>query len=224
VAAQIGLNGALQSLNVISVVQSAQVMDVALSALLGRSCGLNLTPFRNTIDGSPIAGSDHVFSCIDAANLAGGNGWGCHVVISLGYVIVAAMAIPCGRWNLDDNMIIQRGAFVLTVGCWLVWLVAALTALASDDDLGAGNGTRHGGGNGTAHAAFSLPAINLDARLGTQAGVLGRKPERPTRELLCYEPRARPRRTRRRHPTYADALPRSLWLWVWLCVWLWLWL
>ena len=44
---QVGLNGALQSLNIISVVQSAQVMDAAISAIFGKSCGLNLTPFQN---------------------------------------------------------------------------------------------------------------------------------------------------------------------------------
>ena len=47
VAAQVGLNGALQSLNLISVIQSAQVMDNLISAIFGHSYALNLTPFAN---------------------------------------------------------------------------------------------------------------------------------------------------------------------------------
>ena len=47
VAAQVGLNGALQSLNIISVIQSAQVMDNALSVMFGSSVALNLTPFKS---------------------------------------------------------------------------------------------------------------------------------------------------------------------------------
>ena len=70
--------------------------------------GLNLTPFTNHIlEGnatSPVAvpGSADFFSCVDTSHLTqgGGNGWGCHVVITLGFVVTAAMAIPCGRWNL----------------------------------------------------------------------------------------------------------------------------
>ena len=155
-AAQVGLNGALQSLNIISVVQSAQVMDVAISAIFGRSCALNLTPFANVLNSTLVRGSDQMLSCIDATDLSGGNGWGCHMVVTLGYVLTAAMAIPCGRWNLDDNMVIQRIAFILTVGCWLTWLTAALSALWSGD-----------------HVPAPLPAVNHDGATGSVAGVLG---------------------------------------------------
>ena len=154
-AAQVSLNGALQSLNIISVVQSAQVMDVAISALFGRTCGLNLTPFPNVLNSTvgTIEGSDRFLSCINTADLTDGNGWGCHVVVTLGFVLTAAMAIPCGRWNLDDNMIIQQVAFVLTVGCWLTWLVASVYGIANYDT--------------------ALPAINTEPNTGTMAGVLG---------------------------------------------------
>lgn len=162
-AAQVGLNGALQSLCVISVVQSAQVMDVFISAVAGKTCGLNLTPFANILVGSTaIAGSDSFASCVDAADLSNGNAWGCHVVLSVGFALTAAMAIPCGRWNLDDNMIIQRVAFVLTCLCWLTWLVAALSAIGGGDDAG---------GNRT--ALTPLPAVNNDPNTGSVAGVLG---------------------------------------------------
>lgn len=86
---QLGLCGALQSLNIISVIQSAQVMDVAISALFGKSCAINLSPFANTwpnATGQPqtIEGSTEVLSCFDTVDLSGGNAWGCHVVLSLG--------------------------------------------------------------------------------------------------------------------------------------------
>ena len=134
-AAQVGLNGALQSLNIISVIQSAQVMDNAISAIFGSSCALNLTPFKNYLADnsgtrSYVAGSDHVWSCIDTSSLDAGNGWGCHVVLTVGYVLTAGMAIPCGLFNLDDNMIVQKVAFVLTLGCWIVWIVASFTAMS----------------------------------------------------------------------------------------------
>ena len=163
--AQVGLNGALQSLNIISVVQSAQVMDVAISAIFGKTCALNLTPYQNVLSGHVVSGSAKFLSCIDTSNLSSGNGWGCHVVLSLGFVLTGAMAIPCGRWNLDDNMIIQRGAFVLTVCCWLVWLVASLSSLGGD---------AHGGSGNTTWASTSyLPAINTNPTTGSVAGVLG---------------------------------------------------
>ena len=156
-AAQVGLNGALQALNIISVVQSAQVMDVAISALFGKTCALNLTPFPITDPSNhsapTVAGSNSFFSCFNTADLSGGNAWGCHVVLTLGFALTATMAIPCGRWNLDDNMIIQRGAFVLTVFCWVVWLVACLSSLSS--------------------SSTPLPAINTNPVTGSVAGVLG---------------------------------------------------
>eukprot|EP00908_Phaeocystis_cordata_P004456 Transcript_14838.p1 GENE.Transcript_14838~~Transcript_14838.p1 ORF type:complete len:611 (+),score=262.14 Transcript_14838:70-1902(+) len=162
IAAQVGLNGALQSLNVISVIQSAQVMDTLLSAVFGQSYGLNLTPFANVwnvtgANGSSaletIPGSAIVFSAFDATDLSGGSAWGCHVVVSLGYVLTLLMAVPCGRWNLDDNMSIQKVAFVLTLLCWLVWIIAALSSVP--------------------RAAQPVPVINADPQTGSQAAVLG---------------------------------------------------
>ena len=45
IAAQIGLNGALQALNIISVVQSAHVLDKLIAQLFDRTCAFDLTPF-----------------------------------------------------------------------------------------------------------------------------------------------------------------------------------
>lgn len=111
IAAQIGLNGALQSLNIISVVQSAQVMDNAISAIFGQSCGFNLTPFGiDSTDGNStlLSASTDFWSCLDTNDVTGsGNGWGCHVILSMGYIVALAITLPMGYFNLDDNMIVQ---------------------------------------------------------------------------------------------------------------------
>jgi len=173
-AAQLGLNGALQSLNIISVIQSAQVMDGLVAELFGKSCGINITPFETTWThetwtngtftngtwtngtwtsvATPLAGSSDFFSCVDVSDVSQGNAWGCHVVLTLGFVMTAAMAIPAGHWNLDDNMVIQRVAFVLTVVCWIIWMVGTLAQ---------------------ADGSRSLPAINNDPNTGSMAGVVG---------------------------------------------------
>lgn len=163
IASQIGLNGALQSLNIISVIQSAQVMDNAISAIFGKSCGLSLTPFSNTCTTDPddqgntqsytCPGSEDVWSCVDTSDIGNGNAWGCHVVLTFGFIVTAAMAIPAGRYNLDDNMIIQRVAFVLTVACWVIWLIAIFTAGTEPQE--------------------ALPAINTNSQTGSIAGVVG---------------------------------------------------
>lgn len=160
VASQVGLNGALQALNIISVVQSAQVMDSAISMVFGTTCGLNLTPFQGVwTDGGGashnVAGSTDVFSCVDMSNIDTGNPWGCHVVISAGYLLVMAMAVPCGRWNLDDNMNIQVVAASLTACCWGIWIAGSLSKI------------------GELEATPGLPAVNSDADTGSQAAWLG---------------------------------------------------
>jgi len=159
VAAQVGLNGALQSLNIISVIQSAQVMDNALSVMFGSSVALNLTPFKSvwTDDDGVSHNIDHstdFLSFFNTNELDRGNAWGCHVVITAGFLIVAAMAIPCGRWNLDDNMIIQIAAFFLTIVCWIFWILVSMMSAPAD-------------------AFTTLPPINKNSSTGSQAAVLG---------------------------------------------------
>merc|ERR1712070_8659 len=85
--------------------------------------------------------------------MGNGNAWGCHVVLTFGFIVTAAMAIPAGRYNLDDNMIIQRVAFILTVACWVIWLIAIFTAGTEPQE--------------------ALPAINTNSQTGSIAGVVG---------------------------------------------------
>ena len=156
-AAQIGLNGALQALNIISVIQSVQVMDQAISAIWGKSCGFNLTPFSLTGAEGPMHESTEFWTCIDANSLSNGNAWGCHCIISIGFIICVLITIPIGRWNLDDNMVIQVGAFALTILCWLVWFIASCWSK-----------------NFTAYDDWKIPAVTDSSYdYSSQAGVLG---------------------------------------------------
>ncbi|EDQ86967.1 uncharacterized protein MONBRDRAFT_27795 [Monosiga brevicollis MX1] len=110
VAAQIGLSGALQSLNIISVVQSAQVMDNAISAIFHKSCGLNLSPFPVHFANASLPAATEFWSCIDTNHVdVDGNAWGCHVVLTAGYLFALLLTVPMGYFNLDDNMIVQAG-------------------------------------------------------------------------------------------------------------------
>jgi len=161
IAAMIGLVGSLMALVIISVVQSVQVMDNLLATIFGKTCGMNLTPFQNvwkndTGTAFDVAHSTTFFACIDTNNLSGGNAWGCHIVLTLGYVLVASMAIPCGVFNLDDNMIIQQIAFWLTMLCWVIWIIASFSNDRSMNSISGG-----------------LVAVNNDVNTGSIAGVLG---------------------------------------------------
>jgi len=163
VLSQISLNGALQSLNVISVIQSAQVMDNTIAAIFTKTCGFNLSPFAisavNSSNVSDLVG-DGVFasslefvSCIDSNDVSNGNPWGCHVVLSAGFVVALAITVPMGIFNLDDNMIVQVVAFVLTVVCWIIWFIAYF--FARDD------------------GQWTLDAVATGRSWNSQAGVLG---------------------------------------------------
>eukprot|EP00056_Hartaetosiga_gracilis_P022065 m.28030 g.28030 ORF g.28030 m.28030 type:complete len:612 (-) comp9419_c0_seq1:127-1962(-) len=162
IAAQIGINGALQSLNIISVIQSAQVMDAAISVIFGKSCGFNISPFavaplsNSTFNSTVLSGSTEFWSCIDVANVLAGNAWGCHIIITMGFLVCILIALPMGYFKLDDNMIIQEGAFILTILSWLVWFVACLFS----KNFTNGN--------------WKIPAVtNSKLPYASQAGVLG---------------------------------------------------
>lgn len=155
---QIGLNGALQALNIISVIQSAQVMDSAVAALFGKSCALNMTPFQNVLHGSVVPESTDIFSCTDVNDVTNGSAWGCHVVLSVGFVVVLALTVPWGMFNLEDNIIYQNVAFVLLILVSLMWVGVCVIAIVANPR--------------TAYWT-NLPAVNTDPATGSQAAVLG---------------------------------------------------
>ncbi len=186
----ISLNGALQALNILSIIQSASALDQAVDHMFGKTCAINLTPFaidsitppnstvcsnstiifkNSTVPNSTVYKNITVCSnsnvtqavlpmsrqfaaCYDINGYTDdGNPFGCHVVLSIGFVISLLLVIPMGYFNLDDNMIVQQVCFVLTILCWLVWILVSFGAKSS----------------------FNLPAVNSDSNTGSQAAVVG---------------------------------------------------
>jgi hypothetical protein len=103
---------ALLSTNIALIIQSVQVMDFAIAAVLGHSC---LIP--------QVAPSLSLYSC--PAEVDGGitvfpvGTYG----LPLGFFLTALVIIPLGLLNLDDNIIVQKGAFLLLVSVCLTWAV-----------------------------------------------------------------------------------------------------
>lgn len=85
------------------IIQSGQVMDFLAVEITGKTCGVELYPnpgwscASNTTDIDPFGGGV--------------------VVISVGLVLLAALCVPIGYLNLDDNRYIQYGA------AFMLWLI-----------------------------------------------------------------------------------------------------
>ncbi|PRP85167.1 hypothetical protein PROFUN_07114 [Planoprotostelium fungivorum] len=92
-----------------AVVISAQTVDGAFIAVFGQSHALRFWPL----------------GFITAHKLpdVGSSPFGDDYVLTLGYIIVVAVTIPMGFFNLDDNIIVQKGAFVLTLAIFVQWVV-----------------------------------------------------------------------------------------------------
>ena len=92
------------------IIQSAQIMDFMLVAIFGETCGLQFTP-----------GVQWVCTSNSASDVAP---FGADIVIlSIGVVAIAALCIPVGYLNLDDNMNIQVGATLSMVAILSIWFV-----------------------------------------------------------------------------------------------------
>ena len=103
-----------QAANISSIVVSAQTMDSTLLAAAKKTCALVVSPAQ-----SPP------FYCIDHSDsdVPTDSPFGSKYVISLGYLVTMAITIPLGLVNLDDNMIVQEGGFILLLLCIVAWTV-----------------------------------------------------------------------------------------------------
>lgn len=65
------------------------------------------------------------WQCVSADGQLGGadSPFGNAFVISIGYVITMAVTIPMGFMNLDDNIWVQYGGFVLLCVCVIAWCI-----------------------------------------------------------------------------------------------------
>jgi hypothetical protein len=98
----------LLSVNIASIIISAQQMDATLVAIYG-TCALIFYP-------TPGA------QCLPTADVqVPAQPFGSDIVLSLGFVVVLLVAIPMGYFNLDDNIIVQQIATMLLIVILCIW-------------------------------------------------------------------------------------------------------
>eukprot|EP01125_Pyxidicula_operculata_P011903 TRINITY_DN3897_c0_g1_i1.p1 TRINITY_DN3897_c0_g1~~TRINITY_DN3897_c0_g1_i1.p1 ORF type:complete len:415 (+),score=65.00 TRINITY_DN3897_c0_g1_i1:257-1501(+) len=104
---QIVLNLSLQAANVAAIIETAQVMDLAILRVFSKTGGLEFYPHPGWVWAYTPGDSTTPFGDI--------------YVLSLGYVVTLILIIPMGLFNLDDNMIVQKGAFVIMIAIFIEW-------------------------------------------------------------------------------------------------------
>ena len=96
--------------NLSLIVQSCQVMDFTIAAIAGKSCTApELAPNFGFHCPEPVSGN---ISPFDASV------W----CVPLGLYFTALVVIPLGLVNLDDNVKVQKGAFVSLCVILLIWV------------------------------------------------------------------------------------------------------
>jgi len=92
------------------IVQSVQVMDFTIGELFGRSCAIpEFYPNFNFGCPDPVSGSSTIF----------GDGV---YVLPLGLIVTMLVVLPMGMVNLDDNIFVQKGAFVAILAIVFIWV------------------------------------------------------------------------------------------------------
>jgi len=99
----------LMAVLISSVIISAQTMDLAVLAIFKKTWALEFAPHPGWVEVTAAGNNVSPF--------------GDRFVISLGYVIVLAITVPLGYFNLDDNIIVQNGAFGFLIFIFVEWFV-----------------------------------------------------------------------------------------------------
>lgn len=84
-------------------------MDNTLLKAAKKTCALFFTPSLH-------------FGCTDNA-VEADSPFGNDYVLSLGFLIVMAITIPMGVFNLDDNIWVQKAGFIALLCCMVIWTV-----------------------------------------------------------------------------------------------------
>jgi hypothetical protein len=113
-AGQFVLYGALQSNAIQGIVLSAQQIDNMFVDIFKKSCGIALS------------GSRTGWICVAGRNDYPSPFGDQFMLCTLGYIVVFLLALPLGLTNLDDNMIVQYGAFCFSVVMAFQWDSAAV--------------------------------------------------------------------------------------------------
>ena len=94
--------------NISMIIQSCQVMDTTIVAIVGRSCGFPLfTPNFSFSCPTPVEGFSTPFGNI--------------FLIPLGWYVTLMLVLPWGFLDLEGNIIVQKGGFLLLfliLGIW----------------------------------------------------------------------------------------------------------
>jgi hypothetical protein len=98
---------AFQASNISAIILSSQTMDTTLVAMFKKSVALEIYPnFGGTSTADGVSGDSP---------------FGDAYVISVGFIIILLLTIPMGYFNLDDNIWVQKGAFLMLILCLLTW-------------------------------------------------------------------------------------------------------
>jgi hypothetical protein len=125
-----------QVTNMSSIVVSAQTMDSTLLAAARKTCALVIYDPDGSLVGLPNGGPNGTFlpgiassvtgpfACVDADTdaIVTDSPFGSAYVVSIGYLVTMAITVPLGYLNLDDNIWVQYGGFILLLLCIFVWV------------------------------------------------------------------------------------------------------
>lgn len=110
VLSQIFFNLSLSANMISMIVQSIQVMDFTIAELFGASCTVpQFLPSFSVGCPSPVENYNTVF------------GPGVYAV-PLGWFVLLLIVLPLGMVNLDDNIFVQKGAFISVAAIFIIWI------------------------------------------------------------------------------------------------------
>ncbi|KAJ9449833.1 hypothetical protein DIPPA_05178 [Diplonema papillatum] len=106
-----------------SVIESAQTMDKALIEIFDKSCAFQL---HNTTGHDVHGPGSFGFVCTSDDSASGDSPYGNDAyVVSMGFLVVAVLAVPLGYFNLDDNIWVQILAFTALSFIVVEWSIQA---------------------------------------------------------------------------------------------------
>ncbi|TPX51839.1 hypothetical protein SeLEV6574_g00006 [Synchytrium endobioticum] len=110
---QVVLYLSMQSLNISSIIISAQTLDQFLVTLAGQSCGVALS-------------SPGGWYCVNTNSQANSPFENTYMLFTSGYLILIGMIIPLAMLRLADNIIVQLISMIVLKFIVLVWIISFL--------------------------------------------------------------------------------------------------
>lgn len=110
---QLLLNLSLLSLNLVSMLETIQVLDWTIVRVFGCTCGLIFEP-------------DPGFRCVCPAVgtcLHQDSPFGHGMVIGCGYLLCLLLIVPLGYLNLDDNIGVQSACTIIQTCIFIKWII-----------------------------------------------------------------------------------------------------